>query len=407
MWIKPGLDLTYCTNIHAGESWSEVQSSLVEFALPLKQHLSPEAPFGLGLRLSAIAAAQLIEEDQLAEFKSFLKEHQLYVALINGFPFGSFHGDVVKERVFAPDWSTPERLHYTSNMASILGRLLPSGMDGGISTIPLSYKPWVQDRGVSWPSICRNIAVLAAELVRLRTKTGAWIHLDIEPEPNGLVETTEEIIEFFRGPLQIFGAPYLAEILSISVDAARQKLNEHVQVCFDVCHMTIQFEDAIASLRRLKQEGIGVGRLQISSALRVLMNKTMNSQALQEQLQPFSDCVYLHQVVERDAAGRLRRFRDLDDALANAEPEAGKEWRIHFHLPLFTEKCGRLLTTQEDNRKILAFALEQEVCSHLEVETYTWHVLPEALKVDMLSSIARELEWVLQQVPPDGPCIKP
>ena len=409
MWIKPGkLDLTYCTNIHAGESWDEVRASVSEFSIPLKRSCSPNAPFGLGLRLSALAATQLLSGDRLAEFKSFLDANGLYVALINGFPFGSFHGERVKTRVFAPDFRDPARVRYTLNLAEILNRLLPEGMDGGISTIPLSYKPWLaesspEDRAGAWPAIIANLVEVTEHLVRLRETTGRLLHLDIEPEPNGLVESTPELVAFFTGPLEQLGAPLLSSRLGISLETAAQCLREHIQVCFDSCHMAIQFEDVAQSVATLKSHGVGIGRLQISSAVRVLFDgSAMQRQEIYNHLASLDNGIYLHQVIERNADAVLRRFADLDDAFEAPADSRPREWRIHFHVPLFTEQYGVALATQAQNRSLLALAAREDITRHLEIETYTWNVLPARLKSDLLTSIDREFHWVLDHV-----CIKP
>lgn len=398
MWVKPGLlDLTYCTNIHAGESWSEVRASVEQHALPLKEHLSPKAPFGLGLRLSAQAARELRVGDALQEFKSFLDAHGLYVAIVNGFPFGNFHGEIVKTKVFAPDWQDPARLAYTLDLAWILNELLPNQMIGGISTIPLSYKPWLHEEDTStWLSICTHLAAMVAELVHLRRVTGKLIHVDLEPEPSGLLETTDEIIAFFSGPLATLGAIALAELLEIPGAEAQQLLREHIQVCFDVCHVAVQFEDPVSSIKLLQASGIGIGRLQISSALRIPILRASTHEDLKQQLAPLVDPIYLHQVVERDVSGTLQRFPDLEDALAQHQAEFQAEWRVHFHVPLFLEGFDTLLTTQSETIRVLRLATEQNITAHLEVETYTWHVLPAQLRLDLQSSIQRELQWTLE-----------
>ncbi len=397
MWIKPGrLDLTYCTNIHAGESWAEVERSLHSYAPPLKARLSPDAPFGLGLRLSAAAASELLLEDRLPRFRAWLDGHGLYVALLNGFPYGSFHGEAVKTEVFAPDWRSPERVLYTLDLAHILSRLLPGGMDGGISTLPFSYKPWVPNVAEAWPTFAAHLAEVAAALVGIHRRTGSLLHLDLEPEPDGLLETTAELVAFFDGPLREEAAPVLADRLACSLDEARRLLRDHIRVCFDSCHMAIQFEDAAASIALLRAHGIFIGRLQISSAVRLPPGGRPS-----EQLAPFArDSVYLHQVVARDRRGVLYRFPDLPDALAAAVPPS--EWRVHFHVPLFTERHGEALSTQAENRALLALAAAGDVSPHLEIETYTWDVLPEPLRGDLLGSIEREYRWVLDSLAAAG-----
>ena len=134
--------LTYCTNIHPGESWSDVKKSLNQYLLEVKANVSPDHPFGVGLRLSNQAALELLESDQLDQFKNWLQKNGLYVFTLNGFPYGSFHGSVVKDNVHKPDWTTDERVEYTKQLFQILSSLVPDYTDGGISTSPLSYKHW-------------------------------------------------------------------------------------------------------------------------------------------------------------------------------------------------------------------------------------------------------------------------
>src|SRR4029453_7659964 len=155
----PPLHLTYCTNIHPADGWPAVFATLRRIAPGLKARLSPAAPFGLGLRLSAREAAELADGDRLTEFRSFLDGQGLYVALINGFPYGPFHGASVKTDVYAPDWRDDARVRYTLDLVSILERLVPEGLDGGISTVPFSYKPWMPvPSRADCESIARNVA---------------------------------------------------------------------------------------------------------------------------------------------------------------------------------------------------------------------------------------------------------
>ena len=391
------LDLTYCTNIHPGDGWSAVFENLARYAPGLKARFSPAAPFGIGLRLSARDARELLD-GHIDAFKSFLDREGLYVAIINGFPHGSFHRSTVKEQVYAPDWRDPERVRYTLDLIEILGRLLPKEIDGGVSTAPLSYKTWMAtDDGSGWDTVTRHVAEIAAALVRLRERTGLLIHLDIEPEPDCSIENTDETIRFFEDWLLPHGAPALAAATGGSIDLARAALLEHVRVCFDCCHFAVEFEDPAVALDRLTAAGIRIGRIQLSSALRVHVppDATEESGAV-ARLRAFADPVYLHQVVERDEqSAALQHYPDLPEALGQSSPSQ-KEWRIHFHVPLFLDRYEELGSTQDYVRTVLALARERQVTSHLEIETYTWDVLPQALKVDLAESIAREYEWVLR-----------
>ncbi|MEO7189844.1 MAG: metabolite traffic protein EboE [Vicinamibacterales bacterium] len=394
------LHLTYCTNIHPGQGWQAVAASLARYAPALKKRFSPADPFGIGLRLSALDARELLD-GHLDEFREFLEREGLYVAIINGFPFGSFHGGTVKADVYAPDWRENARVHYTLDLIQILSRILPTGLDGGISTAPLSYKPWMQDAGEEdWQRVTANVVRVAEALVRLRLTAGTFIHLDIEPEPDCAIENTDEVLAFFEQWLLPYGAPRLAGAIGISVEEARQALLDHVRICFDCCHFAVEFEDPLVALERLSRAGIQIGRVQLSSAIHVdLAGDGPARASAVDRLRQFADPVYLHQVIARER-GTLTHFPDLADALqhspSNSPPSSSDtQWRVHFHVPLFAREYDGLASTQDYVRTVIRAARAHPFTSHLEIETYTWDVLPADLKIDLLESIGREYDWVL------------
>ena len=142
----PPLHLTYCLNVHPGETWAENFAAVREKALRVKALVGRPGPFGLGLRLGGIAARTLSAPAAIAEFRAFCDASELYVFTVNGFPYGRFHGTSVKENVYRPDWRQPERLAYTNQLTDILAALLPEGVRGSISTLPGSYKAWIKTR---------------------------------------------------------------------------------------------------------------------------------------------------------------------------------------------------------------------------------------------------------------------
>jgi len=386
--------LTYCTNIHAADGWTAVNAYLQRFAPALKERLSPSAPFGIGLRLSARDAHELLRNNRLDDFRRFLDERGLYVALINGFPYGSFHRTPVKADVYAPDWRDEERVRYTLDLITVLSRLLPDGLDGGVSTAPLSYKAWVPDTDLR--PFTRNVVRVADALVRARQERGTLIHLDIEPEPDCLLETSDEFLHFFNATLIPDGGPLLAASLGCDVETARAHLREHVRICVDCCHFAVEYEDPVAALHRVQASGAQVGRVQLSSAIRVVFPRDETACAgIVERLRQFADTTYLHQVIERRGT-TLSHFPDLDVALDRSESLGGAEWRIHFHVPLFTSDYDGLASTQDYVRQVLDLARRTHFARHFEIETYTWDVLPQGLKIDLLDSIGREYEWVLK-----------
>jgi hypothetical protein len=387
--------LTYCSKIHPGHGWAELMGNLRTYVPPLKARLSPSRPFGLGLRLSAVESQELLERDNLEQLKDFLAQNDLYVFTLNGFPYGSFHGPSVKAEVFAPDWREEARVDYTLRLIDILARLLPPGMEGSISTLPLSYKPWLSPGdAAALERITRNLVGVARVLVQVR-EAGPLIHLDLEPEPDGLLERSEEVVRFYHDWLLPLGAPLLAEAARMSVSEARARLLTHVQVCLDTCHLAVAWEDPAATLGAYSQKGIRVGKVQITAGLKVALPEGEKARAeLTRQIELFARSPYLHQVVARPGGGR--QYRDLGEALPLLGKTSETDWRIHFHLPLFVERFGQLCSTQEETRAVLRLLREGNFCRHLEIETYTWEVLPDGLKADLLDSLEREYRWVLQ-----------
>ncbi len=392
--------LTYCTNIHPGEEWQQVFANLEKYVPNLKTQLAPDKPFGIGLRLADVAARQLLEKDALMQFKTWLVQQDLYVFTLNGFPYGGFHHQVVKDQVYAPDWSKKERLDYTLRLIKILAFLLPEGMEGSISTLPISYKPWFKEDKSTWEltlhSSTIHLALVAAEMARIRQQTGKLIHVDLEPEPDGLIENSTEVIEFFQNWLLPIGGAFLAKSLGISQELAEQRLLEHIRVCYDTCHFAVEYEEPLLVFKRFEAAGIQIGKVQISAALRVMIPQDLQQRSLiVKRLLPFAESTYLHQVIERRSDGRLHHYPDLVTALPELEKVDAQEWRIHFHVPIFIRDYQLLHSTQDDIIDVLDLLAKNNACEHLEIETYTWDVLPSEMKMDLLASIQREFEWVL------------
>lgn len=384
--------LTYCANVHRGETWPETFNALRRHLPAVKRQVSPAAPMGVGLRLSALAAAALEQPAALAALHDFLAAADLYIFTVNGFPYGPFHGQPVKEQVYAPDWRQPERLAYTDRLAALLAALLPDGVTGSVSTVPGAFRAAGSEPGAR-VAIGEALLRHAARLARLEAETGRRIVLALEPEPMCLLETTAEAVGFLEE--QLLGRPTLARFAGLAgcgMAGAEALVRRHVGLCLDVCHAAVEFEEPGESVALLRRAGIAVAKLQLSSALAVGRPDT----EVASLLRGFDDGVYLHQVVERRPDGSLRRFLDLPEALASMPAAAaGHEWRVHCHVPVFLDGVGRLGTTQDVLREVLAQQRAEGISSHLEVETYTWEVLPPEWRcADLDQAIARELHWV-------------
>ncbi|MEN0053384.1 MAG: metabolite traffic protein EboE [Mucilaginibacter sp.] len=388
--------LTYCTNIYAGETWAEHFDALKQSFPDIKQQLSPNAPMGIGLRLSNLASTEIVQHDNLQQFKQWLQLNDGYVFTMNGFPYGSFHNSIVKDQVHAPDWTTADRTDYTIRIFNILAQLVPEGMAGGISTSPLSYKYWFNKEAAlnaAKTEATQNILKVAAELYKIKQQTGITLHLDIEPEPDGILETGKEFISWFEDMLLPQGIAFFNDELHLPTSIAQEVIKEHVNLCYDICHFAIGYEPHELIINELDQKGIKVGKIQISAALKAIFDApTDDNQLILLEFEKFNEPTYLHQVIARLADGSLVRYTDLPDALAAADKP--QEWRAHFHVPVFLENFGLLQSTQTDIVKVLALQAQNAFTNHLEVETYTWGVLPDALKIPLTQSVIRELEWV-------------
>jgi hypothetical protein len=394
--------LTYCSNIHPGESWKETFENLEKYIPEIKENLKTAAPFAIGLRLSNDASLDLQDQEKLAAFKKWLDDHHCYIFTFNGFPYGSFHREVVKDDVHAPDWTTADRKAYTFRLFDILAFLLRDGMDGGISTSPLSYRHWhpqPKDWEYAMTKSTEQIVEVALRLYEIKQSQGKTLHLDIEPEPDGMLENCQETVDFYSKWLLPMGIPKLMDQFGLSETDAAYALKDHIRICYDVCHFAVVYEDHEQVFKAFEKEGIKIGKIQISAALKVPIPSAIKEKmAVEKILFPFVESTYLHQVVGRNSANQLHAYRDLPDALVSLAETKQVEWRIHFHVPIFLDTYGQLSSTQEDIVTVLNLIKEKSVTPHLEIETYTWEVLPEDIHLTLGESISRELQWTIEKM---------
>jgi hypothetical protein len=397
MLTKSG-HLTYCTNIHAGESWPDHFAALQDSFPGIKKQISPQSAIGIGLRLSNEASLELMKEENLNYFKQWLKENDAYIYTMNGFPYGNFHHTRVKENVHTPDWLTEDRVAYTNRLFNILASLLPEGMDGGVSTNPISYRRWFQTPEqfqAAKKSGTENMLRVVENLIQIHNTTGNILHLDVEPEPDGMLETGDEFIHWFENDLLKTGIPLISKKLNISPGEAEELIRQHLRLCYDVCHFAIGYEPHQKIIQQLLQRKIKIGRIQISAALKAWMD-TKNKNEIKKIFAQFNEPVYLHQVVAKKNDEKIIRYADLPEALADQQDDSVKEWRAHFHVPVFLKNFGLLTSTQDEIIEVLTMQKNNPFTQHLEVETYTWEVLPQDLKLPVQESICRELKWVQQ-----------
>jgi hypothetical protein len=387
MKLRHQRHLAYCTNIHRGETWPETFRALQTHTLAVRDQVAPRQPFAIGLRLGARAAQELADPAELLAFRRWLDKNACYVFTINGFPYGQFHHTRVKEDVYRPDWTSPERLAYTNLLFDLLASLLPPGVEGSVSTLPGSFKEF-HLTPAAHQAIRQNLWHAVEHIARVSAQTGRQLHLGLEPEPLCLLETSAETLHFFDH----LRAEHPGD----------ERLAQHLGVNYDTCHLAVEFEEPHHALTRLVQHGIKISKIHLSSAL-----KTRPTAEARAALRAFADEVYLHQVVVRDAAGARTIYRDLPEALARhpqtENPEA-EEWRIHFHVPLHAPAAAPFENTNDHLLGVLdLLAADPNLCPHLEMETYTWEVLPPELKTgDVVDQLAQEYAWTLARLAERG-----
>ena len=389
--------LSYSTLVHPGDDWDQMNASLATYLPEVKRRVCPDRPFGVSLRLSGASAARLTGSPSERErLREFLTAQDLYVYTVNAFPQGSFKGGPVMERVYEPDWTSDDRVRYTTQVADILAEIAAPGVEPTIQTVPLAYRPKVT--GESYvTTFTHNLLRVVAHLVDVERRTGTRVKLAVEPEPFCYLETIAEAAAYFRERLYArAGAEELAGLAGIPLAEAHGALRRHLGLVFDIGHQSVEFDDIPASLDLLATHGVPIFKLQEAAALWV---PEVTEESVRE-LGRFTETIYLSQTTElRD--GKLTRFLNLTDAIDawRAAPGGTREWRTHFHVPVFLDDLGPFRTTRFAIEQALDAHLALPQSTHLEIETYTWDVLPSHLKTgDITDYVVRELEWVLDRL---------
>jgi hypothetical protein len=388
--------LSYSTLVHAGDTWAEMRASVETFLPQVKARFSPDSAFGVSLRISADSAKTLTETpSEREDLKGFLAANDMYVYTVNAFPYGPFKGGTVMERVYEPDWTTDARVEYTNSVADILAEITPVSISPSIQTAPLAFKPKVTDEAYV-DLFTTNLFRVVAHLIALEARTGHRVKLALEPEPACYLETTDETVTYFQD--RVFtpaGVAELAGIAGVPLSEAEGLLRRHLGVVFDIGHQSVGFEDIPASLSKLVDAGIPIFKLQEAAALWV-KDLTLD---LIPQLRVFTDTIYLSQTTLR-RGGEVKQFLNLGEALDDFEKDPRPtEIRTHFHVPVFLEELGPFVTTRFAVQDALRKHRETPLSDHLEIETYTWDVLPEHLKTgDIVDYVTRELEFVRDEL---------
>lgn len=380
------IDLCYSLNVFPAENdissrLDNIGSKFVKIRKSLG--LSDTTPFALGFWFDAIFAEQIDNSNNFDIIRKFLEHNNFYVFTVNAFPYGKFHGTAVKEKVYTPDWTTAKRRDFTCKAAAFLARLLPENTTGSISTLPGGYKKSFSPASIKnvEQSIAENLLFVATYLENVFQTTGQEIVLGIEMEPDCLWENPSEFIEFYH--------KYLGE---------NQVAQKFIGVCYDTAHQELTMNPPGKGLDLLLENKIRIAKIQLSTAL-----KTTNSSSADfDALQPFADQVYLHQTrLVSDKGSILEKFSDIPDQKSACISEDNSHLVSHFHLPLFCSLLpGSIAAANQELIAVLnKLKKSPSICKNIEIETYTYSVLPEIIdhNKDITECIAQEYKWVIKK----------
>ncbi len=373
------LPLSYCTNVHPGRTVAEVEIGLDQYAVPVADQYGE--PLAAGLWLANSVVQEMHQSPGLVtDFAERLRQRGLVCYTLNTFPFGDFHGERVKENVYIPDWADARRLQYTWDCTRVLADLMPDDVVGSLSTVPLGFKELPRAENFIDQAIGQLID-LSTRLDQLYQNTGKRIRLAIEPEPLCILETTAETLAFFDQLNQVATDRNLLDITQ-----------QYIGVCYDVCHQSVEFEDVAESIESLSNAGIRINKIHITCAIQ--LDDPANNADGREALVRYVEPRYLHQTIARTTTGEIHRYVDLDRdfVLSPQRPFRDAEtWRVHFHVPVNAESLGPLKTTRADLRRALEAVGKLDDAPHLEVETYTWEVLPDGGTTHLVDGLTAEL----------------
>lgn len=388
--------LTYSTLVHPGDTWVDMKDSLVTYVPEVKRRFAPDVPMGVSLRLANASVEELLAHPQERKWlKDFLTKHQLYIFTVNAFPYGPFKGEIVKEQVYEPDWTSEERTKYTINIANILAEVTEESIEPTIQTAPLAFRPKVTSPNYV-ELFNENIYKVIAHLMNLEKSTGRRVKLALEPEPFCFLETIPETVDWFNNYVySIEAAKKISRYSGQPLAEVFSGVRRYLGVVLDICHQSVEFENITEDIELLTSAGIPIFKLQEAAALRV-DNVTPE---IVDELKKYTGTIYLSQTTEL-RNGAITRYLNLEEAITAWERDPGpREWRTHFHVPVFLENLGPFKTTRSGIDDALRVHAHTPLSTHLEIETYTWDVLPEHLKTgDIIEYVVRELEYVRDEL---------
>lgn len=391
--------LGYSTLVHPSDTWDQLWTSIQTYLPAIKDKLGVSESFPVSLRLSNDVVQTLLTNDgERDRLSRWLADNHMYVYTANAFPYGRFKGTRVMEKVYEPDWTTDDRVSYTKGVAHLLVGLSRGLVSPTIQTVPIGFRRTGAASDVVYRRVARQLFKVVAGLIDIEERTGCRVKLALEPEPYCFLEGTDDVIRFFdEFVYSEEAAANLAQIARLPVSEAIAHARRHLGVVFDCCHQAALFEDVIESIKRILAADIPIFKLQLASAL---WAEDLGDETLAD-LARFGETIYLSQTFVRSDRG-IQRFLTIPDALralVNVEGSRQGECRSHVHVPIFLSRIGRLRTTRSVLEEVLELHRNCPIADQLEIETYTWDVLPrDATAWSLVDGIVRELEWATAEL---------
>lgn len=389
MLLKNKYHLTYCSNIFKEKTWKNLFCKLKKYITNLRKFFIKKH-IGLSLCLSNSLTNEIKKPDNISSLKTWLKKNSLYISSINGFVYQTFHQKSIKENIYLPDWTSKKRLIFTQNIIHILKNIIKKNHDGSISTLPISYKLWTKDNHKHYVlyKTSKHLSDLLILLINIKKQTKNIIHLDIEPEPQCTIETYKETHAFFEHWLLPICKKHL--IPKYKKQHLITHIYKHIKICYDICHFSVNFENHKEILNSIKQSKIKIGKIQISSALKIDLNNNNKTSQLKTLL-ALQNSPFLHQTTEK-VANKIKKYPDVKYILETFKQKAQGELRIHCHISIHEKIYKNIETTYQETQETLKVFLKTLHIKHIEIETYTHNIIYED---SPLAAIIKEYNWAI------------
>lgn len=360
MLINKKYVLTYCSNIFKTKSLKKLVLNIKNYTQEFKYHKN---------HTSICLSKNLLAETKIKHLFLLKKNH---ISSINGFVYQDFHKKNIKEKIYLPDWTSKYRFLYTQKIISIIKNYRKIKNIISISTMPISYKEWIKKKQkpiIIYKSI-KNIE---------KTHPKKNINISIEPEPYCLIECYLDVINFY----------------TIWIKKIIKKFKKYICICYDICHFSVIFDKHEIALNSINKKHIKIGKIQISSALKIILpTKINNIKLLLMTFLKMKKSNFLHQCITKYKENMII-YNDIAKIIKNLINLKNSEIRIHCHIPIYKKKFKYLNTTNSETKKTIRYIKKQNKIKNLEIESYTYHLFFK--KFCYTKSIKKEHEITIQE----------